>query len=108
MPLRSKGSKKVCDVSINSLRALKLRPDVTEPVLTRIDPFFSPRPWGTSCLAPLFPEKFNLQEPIGEAWLTALDSRVANGPFAGKSLGESWRAMPIHWKGTRNAAYPGF
>jgi mannose-6-phosphate isomerase len=87
---------------------LKLRPDVTEPVLTRIDPFFSPRPWGTRSLAPLFPEKSNLQEPIGEAWLTAQDARVANGPFAGKSLGESWRAMPEDWKGTRNAAYPEF
>jgi mannose-6-phosphate isomerase len=71
------------------------------PVLTRIDPIFSPRPWGTRSLAPLFPEKTNLPEPIGEAWLTALDSRVATGPFVGKSLGESWRSMPAEWRGTR-------
>jgi mannose-6-phosphate isomerase len=81
---------------------------VAEPVLTRIDPFFSPRPWGTRSLAPLFPEKTNLQEPIGEAWLTALESRVANGPFTGKTLGESWRAMPMEWKGTHSGKYQEF
>ena len=79
-----------------------------EPVLTRIDPFFSPRPWGTRSLAPLFPEKTNLPEPIGEAWLTAFDSRVGNGPFTGKSLGESWRAMPVNWRGTRTGGYKDF
>jgi mannose-6-phosphate isomerase len=75
---------------------------VVEPVLTRIDPIFSPRPWGARSLAPLFPEKTNLQEPLGEAWLTAMESRVANGPFAGKTLGESWRAMPAEWRGKRS------
>ena len=77
---------------------------VVEPVLTRIDPIFSPRPWGARSLAPLFPEKTNLEEPLGEAWLTAFESRVASGPFAGKSLGESWRAMPTKWRGTRSGA----
>jgi mannose-6-phosphate isomerase len=81
---------------------------VSEPVLTRIDPIFSPRPWGTRSLAPLFPEKTNLSEPIGEAWLTAKESRVANGPYAGKLLGESWNAMPVEWKGTRTASHPEF
>lgn len=81
---------------------------VPEPVLTRIDPFFSPRPWGKRSLAPLFPEKASLAEPIGEAWLTALDSRVANGPYGGKSLGESWRAMPREWRGTRLDSYEEF
>jgi len=78
---------------------------VVEPVLTRIDPIFSPRPWGARSLAPLFPEKTNLQELLGEAWLTALDSQVATGPFARKSLGESWRAMPAEWRGTRSGSY---
>jgi len=81
---------------------------VPEPVLTRIEPFFSPRPWGTRSLAPLFPEKNNLREPIGEAWLTARDSRVANGPYAGKTLAESWRTMPTEWRGTRTGAYKEF
>jgi len=52
----------------------------------------------------LFPDRSNLAEPLGEAWLTALDSRVASGPFAGKSLGESWRSMPPEWRGTRFSA----
>jgi mannose-6-phosphate isomerase len=81
---------------------------VVKPVLTRIDPIFSPRPWGARSLAPLFPEKTNLPEPIGEAWLTALDSRVASGPFAGKSLGESWRVMPAEWRGTSRVDFRNF
>lgn len=72
-----------------------------EPVLTRIEPIYSPRPWGARSLAPLFPDKSGLTERIGEAWLTALESRVASGPFVGKSLGESWRAMPEEWRGFR-------
>jgi mannose-6-phosphate isomerase len=81
---------------------------VPELVLTRIDPFFSLRPWGARSLAPLFADKTNLQQPIGEAWLTALDSRVVNGPYAGRSLGESWRAMPPDWRGTRSGRYEDF
>jgi mannose-6-phosphate isomerase len=81
---------------------------VPEPVLTRLDPYFSPRPWGAHSLAPLFPKKTNLKEPIGEAWLTALDSRVANGPFQGKSLGECWHEMPKEWRGTRTGSYKEF
>jgi mannose-6-phosphate isomerase len=81
---------------------------VVEPVLTRIEPILSPRPWGARSLAPLFPEKTNLAEPLGEAWLTAVESRVATGPFAGKLLGESWRAMPEEWRGSRAAGYPEF
>lgn len=79
-----------------------------KPVLCRIEPIFSPRPWGADSLAPLFPDKTNLAEPLGEAWLTALQSRFANGPFVGKTLGESWRAMPAEWRGTRMGSYPDF
>lgn len=50
----------------------------------------------------------NLPEPIGEAWLTAINSRVANGPFAGKSLGESWHSMPLEWRGTRSGTHRDF
>jgi mannose-6-phosphate isomerase len=81
---------------------------VVEPVLTRIEPIFSPRPWGARSLAPLFPEKTNLSAPLGEAWLTALESHVITGPFAGKPLGESWRLMPAEWRGTRSSAYREF
>src|SRR5215469_18188001 len=51
-------------------------------------------------LAPLFPEKTNLPEPIGEVWLTAVDCKIATGPFAGKTLREAWTEMPPEWRGT--------
>ena len=50
-------------------------------------PAFDPRPWGTFDLSPIYPnQKFS--EKIGEAWLTGDDCKVANGPFAGKTLAE--------------------
>jgi mannose-6-phosphate isomerase len=67
----------------------------------RIEPIFVPRIWGARSLAPLYPEKSKLPEPIGEAWLTGVDCIVASGPFAGKTLGEAWREMPPEWRGTR-------
>ena len=75
-----------------------------KPVLSRLEPFFSPRIWGQRSLAPWFPDKVNLKEPLGEAWLTSFDSRFANGPFSGRTLRESWHAMPADWRGTRHAA----
>src|SRR5438067_10642649 len=54
-------------------------------------------------LAPLFPKKTNLAEPIGEVWLTAVDCKVATGAFAGKTLGEAWKEMPAEWRSTRFA-----
>jgi mannose-6-phosphate isomerase len=67
----------------------------------RLDPIFSPRPWGSRSLAPFFPEKSNLAEPLGEAWMTDSECRFANGPFAGKKLGEAWPEMSPEWAGTR-------
>jgi len=69
----------------------------TEPF--RIEPTFSPRLWGSHSLAPLYPEKTNLSEPIGEAWLTDVNCRITTGPFAGKKLAEAWREMPEDWRG---------
>jgi mannose-6-phosphate isomerase len=71
------------------------------PEPTRIEPIFSPRIWGAKSLAPLFPEKTNLAEPLGEAWLTGVDCVIATGPFAGRTLGEAWLAMSTEWRGTR-------
>jgi mannose-6-phosphate isomerase len=71
------------------------------PEPTRIEPTFSPRLWGSRSLAPLYPEKTNLAEPLGEAWLTGVDCKVASGPLSGKTLGEAWSAMPQEWRGTR-------
>jgi mannose-6-phosphate isomerase len=78
------------------------------PEPTRIAPIFSPRPWGVRSLAPLFPEKTNLSEPLGEAWLTSVDSQIATGPYAGKTLGSAWREMPAEWRGTQLAGYNDF
>jgi mannose-6-phosphate isomerase len=75
-----------------------------KPEPLRIEPIFSPRIWGSRSLAPLFPEKSNLTEPLGEAWLTGLECRVACGPFKGKTLAEAWRQMPAEWRGTRFGA----
>lgn len=75
----------------------------------RLEPIFSLRPWGVRSLAPLFPEKSNLAEPIGEAWLTGVECRFANGPFAGKKLGDAWGEMSAEWTGTsieRGASFP--
>jgi mannose-6-phosphate isomerase len=78
------------------------------PEPTRIEPIFSPRLWGSRSLAPLYPEKSNLAEPLGEAWLTGVDCKVASGPFAGKSLGKAWSAMPGEWRGSRIASCKDF
>jgi mannose-6-phosphate isomerase len=66
----------------------------------RIEPAFVPRIWGARSLAPLYPEKTNLPEPIGEVWLTGVDCKVATGSLAGKTLGEAWREMPPEWRST--------
>ena len=80
-----------------------------KPRPARLDPIFSPRPWGAPSLAPLFPETSNLAEPIGEAWLTGLECTFAAGPFAGQKLGEAWGEMDAAWRGTaiqRSANFP--
>jgi mannose-6-phosphate isomerase len=67
---------------------------------SRIAPIFLTRIWGARSLAPLFPEKVNLAEPLGEVWLTAVDCRMASGPYEGKFLGAAWREMPSEWRGS--------
>jgi len=74
----------------------------------RIEPTFVPRIWGARSLAPLYPEKSNLPEPIGEVWLTGVDCQIGSGPFAGKTLGEAWAEMPAEWRGTRLASVKNF
>ena len=49
-------------------------------------PIFDERPWGVRDLRPIYTKV--VKEPIGESWLTWGDSRIANGPFAGRTLGE--------------------
>ena len=68
---------------------------------SRLEPIFSSRPWGARTLAPLFPEKSNLAEPLGEAWMTGVECRFASGPFAGQKLGDVWGTLPSAWTGTK-------
>lgn len=49
-------------------------------------PIFDERPWGGRDLRPIYTRI--VKEPIGESWLTWGDSRIANGPLAGRTLGE--------------------
>ena len=78
----------------------------TEPF--RIEPTFSPRIWGARSLAPIFADRTELAEPIGEAWLTDVRCRVASGPLNGMTLGEAWRYMPPEWRGGRCATTADF
>jgi mannose-6-phosphate isomerase len=69
------------------------------PEPTRIEPIFKTRIWGACSLAPIYPDKKNLPEPIGEAWLTDGLCEIPSGPFQGV-LGSAWRSMPAEWRGT--------
>jgi mannose-6-phosphate isomerase len=66
----------------------------------RIEPIFSERLWGARSLAPFFPEMHDLKSPVGEAWLTAVDCRIADGPLVGRTLGQAWKEMTIGWRGS--------
>jgi mannose-6-phosphate isomerase len=79
-------------------------PDGAPLCPARLEPIFSPRPWGARSLVPLFPEKSNLAEPLGEAWMTGAECRFASGPFAGQKLGAVWPTLPSPWKGTKISA----
>jgi mannose-6-phosphate isomerase len=67
----------------------------------RLEPIFSLRPWGLLSLSPFFPERSQLSEPVGEAWMSGSDCRFASGPFEGQKLGEAWPNMPSEWAGTQ-------
>jgi mannose-6-phosphate isomerase len=58
-----------------------------------------PRIWGARSLAPIYPDKTNLPEPIGEAWLTGPECKIESGPLAGP-LNQAWEKMPPEWRGT--------
>ncbi len=53
-------------------------------------PEFHERVWGTRDLAPIY-SRIVGQEPIGEAWLTGEQCKVANGPLSGSSLSDLCR-----------------
>ena len=55
-----------------------------------MQPEFVERPWGARDLSPIYPEHRS-EKPVGEVWLTGDENRVANGPLAGRTLGELCR-----------------
>jgi len=65
-----------------------------------------PRIWGARDLSPLFPDRSNEPDPIGEAWLTGNECRFLTGEFAGRMLGEVWPSLPEEWTGTRLQGLP--
>jgi len=74
----------------------------------RIAPDFAPRIWGVRSLAPFFPQKEKLAEPIGEAWLTGRDCMVADGALCGRHLQTAWREIPPSDRGPRLAGEKDF
>ncbi len=96
---RSSESKKGCGASSAFSAAPAAASDARQVILSpaRLEPVFSPRPWGSLSLAPFFPEQSGLAEPIGEAWMTGSDCRFATGPFSGRKLGEAW--PKCRWNG---------
>jgi mannose-6-phosphate isomerase len=72
-----------------------------QPMPSRLEPLLVRRIWGRLWLDPLYAASQELAEPVGEVWLTGEDCRFADGPFAGKPLGQAWREMSREWKGTR-------
>jgi mannose-6-phosphate isomerase len=79
-----------------------------KPTPVRLEPQFQPRIWGARSLTPLFPERAELADPVGEVWLTGNDCTFATEPFAGRTLGEIWREMPRDWAGSRLAGQVAF
>ncbi len=59
----------------------------------RIEPWYSPRPWGFCDLRPWF-DLVAEGEPIGEAWLTGDQCLVATGSHAGKTLASVFHEAP--------------
>src|SRR5436309_8326383 len=63
-----------------------------------MQPVFDPRPWGTLDLSPIYPQQ-RFSEKIGESWLTGDHCKVANGPLAGRTLGELSQELGVELVG---------
>jgi mannose-6-phosphate isomerase len=55
-----------------------------------MEPLFAARVWGSRDLRPWY-DRIAEGDPIGEVWLTGDESRIANGPHAGKTLAALFR-----------------
>jgi len=51
----------------------------------RLEPFFSPRPWGKRDWSNWYADA-RFAEPVGEAWLTGPQCKIETGPWAGREF----------------------
>ncbi|HEY5054646.1 MAG TPA: type I phosphomannose isomerase catalytic subunit, partial [Acidobacteriaceae bacterium] len=71
----------------------------------RLQPWFSPRPWGRRSLEPWYSAaQLGTTEPIGEAWLTGPQCIVETGPIAGQTLASAARSHTAQLLGAENSA----
>jgi len=63
-----------------------------------------PEDLGARSLAPLFPEKSNLSEPLGEAWLYGCGLQDCIRALRWKNAGEAWQKCPWSGAGSQLAA----
>jgi mannose-6-phosphate isomerase len=70
----------------------------------RFEPIYEYRPWGGRQLAGLLTKPLPGDGPIGEAWVLSdrpdYQSRVANGPLKGQTIGQLLDQFPQHMMGT--------
>ena len=75
----------------------------------KLEPSFRERVWGREDISLLYPSRPAQPGRIGEVWLTADDNRIANGRWAGQTLGDLCRTHGSEVMGpaTPSVALPG-
>lgn len=74
---------------------------VVYPLL--FQPALHAKPWGGRDMARLLGKELPDTEPIGESWEIYWENRIANGPYAGQTLGEVIAANPLEMTGDAEA-----
>ena len=73
----------------------------------RFEPIYQYRPWGGRRLADMFSTRLPGDEPVGESWLLSdrdeHPSRIADGPFKGRTIADLIRDSPRELLGARAA-----
>lgn len=86
------------------------RPAATDWYPLKLEPSFRERVWGQEDLSCLYASRPAVPARVGEVWLTADDNRIANGPWAGKTLGDLCRScgpgLLGHAASSNSAAFP--
>lgn len=79
-----------------NLYPLRLEPQVKEVV------------WGGSWLAEELGRTTDLALKLGESWEAFSGSKIANGPLAGRTLGDLFKENPVEYFGEKSKTYPKF